>query len=153
MNVQKVFIRPLLIAAVVFALNGSDPFPAQRGLQETSIDVCGVPLTVELAMSARQWAVGLGHRTRPEKGRGMLFVFDRIRPLAFTSSNTYFPISVAFINSDSVIQEVLYLANKRRGPERVLPVYQYRLALEVPYGWFKKNGITIGCPVSGIETL
>jgi uncharacterized membrane protein (UPF0127 family) len=99
-------------------------------------------MQVEIARTEEERAWGLMYRRSLEDGKGMLFIYEREDNLSFWMSNTYIPLSIAFISSDGRILEIhdmepLNLNSVRSGGKA-------RYALEVPQGWFGRAGITPG---------
>ncbi len=103
-------------------------------------------LRVEVADTAALRERGLMFRKTLGDDRGMLFVFPHERPLNFWMKNTSIPLSIAFISSGGVINEILDM-----DPLDTSVTYPSsrpaRYALEVNRGWFGKKGITSGSRV------
>ena len=104
-----------------------------------------VPITVELARSARELIKGyMGRKNIPE-GTGMLFIFNKDEKLSFWMKNTPTALSIAFISSTGVIRETRDMT-----PFSLASVessYSVRYALEVPQGWFKRNNVGPGSTI------
>ncbi len=103
-------------------------------------------LIVEVASTSQQRYDGLSFRTQLGDDEGMLFVYRQPRMLTFTMRNTLLPLSIAYIDADLVINEIL---DMDVGPGQLFPsqgLVQY--ALEVRKGWFEERGITAGTKVS-----
>ena len=76
----------------------------------------------------------------------MIFVYPRDERMSFWMKNTLVPLSIAFIDSRGVLREILDMK-----PHDLTPVKSggyRRYALEVPQGWFAKNGIDAGSSLS-----
>jgi hypothetical protein len=56
--------------------------------------------------------------------------------------NTPHPLSIAYIDSKGKIRNIYDMNPYSR--DSILSTVSVRYALEVPQGWFKKNGITEG---------
>ena len=72
----------------------------------------------------------------------MLFVFENDQILNFWMKNTPTPLSIAYISKDGKIKDILDMQ-----PFSLADITSsgyVRYALEVPQGWFKKNGISVG---------
>ncbi|NND92782.1 MAG: DUF192 domain-containing protein [Granulosicoccus sp.] len=118
---------------------------AQPRLPTLDLLIDGKPLTVELAVTGQQRYMGLSFRTSMPEDSGMLFVYEAERPLTFTMRNTLIPLSIAFISSDLVINEI-HLMNV--GPNQLFDSErEARYALEVNQGWFTRNGIGPGAQI------
>lgn len=83
----------------------------------------------------------MGRKVIPE-GTGMLFVFERDQILSFWMKNTPHPLSIAFIDSKGKIRNIYDMTPYSLAS--IKSTVSVRYALEVPQGWFKKNGITEG---------
>ena len=75
-------------------------------------------------------------------GTGMLFVFEKDQILSFWMKNTPHPLSIAYIDSKGKIRDIYDM--KPYSLASVVSTVSVRYALEVPQGWYKKNGITEG---------
>ena len=75
-------------------------------------------------------------------GTGMLFVFKKDQILSFWMKNTPHPLSIAYIDSKGKIRDIYDM--KPYSLASVVSTVSVRYALEVPQGWYKKNGITTG---------
>lgn len=136
-----VFLCCLILSACsIFALDFE-----KKDLMISRPDGTTVPITVELARSARELIKGyMGRKNIPE-GTGMLFIFNKDEKLSFWMKNTPTALSIAFISSTGVIRETRDMT-----PFSLASVessYSVRYALEVPQGWFKKNNIGPGCTI------
>ena len=102
--------------------------------------------TVEVAAEPLARATGLSGRRSLENDRGMLFLFPEETSAQFWMKGTYVPLSIAFVTSGGQIAEIQDMAPEtldRHGPER-----PYRMALEMPAGWFAEKGVRPGDRVS-----
>ena len=75
-------------------------------------------------------------------GTGMLFVFERDQILSFWMKNTPHPLSIAYIDSKGKIRNIYDMTPYSLSS--IVSTVSVRYALEVPQGWYKKNGITEG---------
>ena len=90
----------------------------------------------------------MGEMRLPEK-EGMLFIFPEEQGLGFWMKDTMIPLSIAFISKSGQILNIeeMYpydLTTVRSQGDALC-------ALEVPSGWFKRNGIHPGDIVNGID--
>lgn len=87
-------------------------------------------------------------RERLADGRGMLFAFDRPHQAGFWMKNTALPLSLAYLDSDGVVLELHDLR-----PHDLNAVWsasdRVRYAIEVPQGWFGRQGVRPGDVVYG----
>ena len=96
----------------------------------------------EIAEKAEDRKQGFMERKVIPDGTGMLFIFDRDQILSFWMHNTPHPLSIAYIDSKGKIRNIYDMTPYSR--DSILSTVSVRYALEVPQGWFKKNGITEG---------
>ena len=140
--------RPLVILLLVAGMLCcymqhalADDTPQPR-LPTFKMQVNDVEFTAEIAASPQQRYMGLSFRPGLDKNSGMLFVYPAEQKLSFTMRNTLIPLSIAFISSDLVINEI-HLMDV--GPGQIFNSRKpAQYALEVDQGWFKANGIKPG---------
>ncbi len=146
MNFKKLIglsLAPILICLLLSCIRTESP--AGLPIQTLSIrlaDGTSRQLRVELARSEEERALGLMYRTVLDEGRGMLFVFEREQILNFWMKNTLLPLSIAFIAGDGRIVDIQDMEPKSL--ETVRSKLPARFALEVPRGWFLREGISVG---------
>ena len=96
----------------------------------------------EMAIKAEDRNHGFMERKNIPDGTGMLFVFERDQILSFWMHNTPHPLSIAYIDSKGKIRDIFDM--NPYSTDSILSTVSVRYALEVPQGWYKKNGITEG---------
>jgi len=132
------------LAAVLCAAAGCrKPQQAQpQRLPTVEIRAGDRVIPVELAATPEQRNMGMMHRERLGPDEGMLFVFPRDRILSFYMKNTLAPLSIAFLRAHGTILNIEDMAPQTLASHRSrLPC---RLALEMPQGWFERNGLKEG---------
>lgn len=86
------------------------PEPSPAGLtQEVICLKTGdktIPITVEIAVSPQEQAKGMMFRTELAPNKGMLFPFPTPKQASFWMKNTYIPLDIIFVQSDSVIESI-----------------------------------------------
>lgn len=106
------------------------------------INVAGIELEVELAITPEEVALGLMYRNKLEDNEGMLFAFSKERFLSFWMKNTPTPLSIAFIKGDGKIIQIEsmkpYSLDNHVSKEKVM------YALEMKNGWFKMHNVKEG---------
>jgi uncharacterized protein len=103
-----------------------------------------IGLNIEIAEGEENLIKGLMFRKHLNADSGMLFVFDREQKLNFWMKNTYIPLSIAYIDSNGVINEIYDMEPLDASityPSKQKAGY----ALEVNMGWFKSKNISAGC--------
>lgn len=106
-------------------------------------------LSVEMAYTPYLYQQGLMGRRSLPKNQGMLFIFPYSDHLSFWMKNTLIPLSIAFINREGIITEIIKmdLGSQCKAREKV------PFALEVNQGWFENNNIQIGDSVYFSHTV
>ncbi|AHC15291.1 DUF192 domain-containing protein [Salinispira pacifica] len=97
---------------------------------------------VELARTPEERAQGLMFRRELDPDKGMLFIFEEPQQLSFWMKNTYIDLSIAYIDSDGVIIDILDMEALSEASVRSSTEVQY--ALELRQGAFDENGIFPG---------
>jgi uncharacterized membrane protein (UPF0127 family) len=117
------------------------------GLRTLVIDTSGgkkVEVRVEIADNLFEQARGLMYRKELGEDRGMLFIYTEERELSYWMKNTRIPLSIAYIDSEGRIVDIL--AMKPLDDER--PHYvsskPVQYALEVNQGFFERKGVKEG---------
>jgi uncharacterized membrane protein (UPF0127 family) len=95
-----------------------------------------------VAATSQSRAQGLMHRKAMDSQRGMLFVFPDAAPHCFWMKNTLIPLSIAFIDDDGTIANIVDM--KPHDESSHCPVRAVRYALEMELGWFDKRGLKAG---------
>lgn len=96
----------------------------------------------ELAVREEERNYGFMNRKVIPDGTGMLFIFEKDQVLHFWMKNTPHPLSIAYIDSSGIIADILDMTPFSEAS--VSSSRSVRYALEVPQGWYKKNGIKEG---------
>ena len=104
----------------------------------------GTEFTVaaEIAEKTEDRNHGFMERKNIPDGTGMLFIFERDQILSFWMRNTPHPLSIAYIDSKGRIRDIFDMTPYSIAS--ITSTVSVRYALEVPQGWYKKNGITPG---------
>lgn len=99
-------------------------------------------VAAEIAEKAEDRNHGFMERKNIPDGTGMLFIFERDQILSFWMKNTPHPLSIAYIDSKGRIRDIFDMTPYSTAS--INSTVSVRYALEVPQGWYKKNGITPG---------
>ena len=143
-------IAPLIVLTATVCLSAAcDTRKYKLPIQELTItrqDGQSFSVEAELAIKNEERAYGYMNRKTIPDGTGMLFVFETDQILNFYMKDTPHPLSIAYIDSRGVIADILdmtpYSLTNIKSSRSV------RFALEVPQGWFKANGISVGDHIS-----
>jgi uncharacterized membrane protein (UPF0127 family) len=104
-------------------------------------------LTVYVARSEQERAMGLMHRRELPEDEGMLFMCDSRKVLAFWMKDTPLPLSIAFLREDGTVLKVADLEpHDLEGESSEHPV---RFVLEVNQGWFEERDLGPGTRFCG----
>ena len=138
---RKIFVLFLQILLIpifffLFACSGGS------SLEEITVQVNGATLTLEVARTPEERAMGLMNRKSLNPSHGMMFVFEREKKLSFWMKDTTIPLSIAFVGNSGVIREIQDMEPLSLDP--VLSTYSVRYAIEVERGEFQRLGITPG---------
>jgi len=99
-------------------------------------------VSAEIAEKTEDRNHGFMERKNIPDGTGMLFVFEKDQILSFWMKNTPHPLSIAYIDSKGKIRNIYDMTPYSLSS--IISTVSVRYALEVPQGWYKKNGITEG---------
>jgi uncharacterized protein len=103
------------------------------------------PVAVKVADTDARRRQGLMQVPELPAGTGMLFVFDRDRTGGFWMKDTLVPLDIAFVDAEERIVAIRSMDPCASDPCDVYePGAAYRVALEVPQGWFAEQGIDLG---------
>ena len=114
----------------------------KRNLTITKSDGTTITISAEIAKTNEDRARGYMERKKIPEGTGMLFVFERDQVLSFWMKNTPTPLSIAYIDSKGKIRDIFHM--EPYCLDSIISTVSVRYALEVPQGWFEKNGIKKG---------
>jgi len=130
----------------------TEPTQPQPKLPTISLAVGEKTLTTEVADDEPERETGMMFRKAMADGTAMLFVLEAPQHAAFWMRNTLIPLSVAYLNASGMILEIHDLKPKDETPvNSQFDTIAY--AIEVPQGWFAKNGILPGVLVKGLPPL
>lgn len=129
----------MLLAAAVAGGSAT----AQTSALPTTQLTAGIHLiTAEVAATDATRMRGLMFRQALAANHGMLFVFDHKTIHCMWMRNTLIPLSVAFIEDDGTIVNILDM--KPHDENRHCAAKPVRYALEMSQGWFASRGIGPG---------
>ena len=101
-----------------------------------------VLVNAELAKTEEEQMYGFMNRKNIPDGTGMLFIFKDDRIASFWMKNTPTPLSIAYIDYSGKIKDIFDMTPFSLAT--IVSTGYVRYALEVPQGWFSKNGIKVG---------
>ena len=141
------FNRRILFISLIFCIFSFCFSCRNSNLEKKTLTLCkadGTELSVkaELAVKPEDRNFGFMERKNIPDGTGMLFVFEYDQILSFWMKNTPTPLSIAFITKDGKIKDIFDMQPFSTASKTSTGYVRY--ALEVPQGWYKKNGIKTG---------
>lgn len=141
------FNRRILFISLIFCIFALGASCRNSNLEKKTLTLCkadGTKLSVkaELAVKPEDRNFGFMERKNIPDGTGMLFVFEYDQILSFWMKNTPTPLSIAFITKDGKIKDIFDMQPFSTASKTSTGYVRY--ALEVPQGWYKKNGIKTG---------
>lgn len=130
----------------------AQPEQPQTGLSETEMRVSGKKYRLEVASTEAQAEIGLMYRTVLPEGRGMLFRFDSVRPVAFWMKNTKIPLDMLFVRDN----KVLHIAHSAKpclsDPCPIYPSKQpVDMVIELPGGTAIRDRILDGSTIQWLS--
>lgn len=117
-----------------------------KTLQITTSEGKTLPVSAEIARTEQEMMHGFMGRKDIPDGTGMLFVYDADQIMSFWMKNTPHPLSIAYIDSSGRIRDIFDMTPFSLAP--IVSTVSVRYALEVPQGWFARQGIKPGDTVS-----
>ena len=124
-----------------------DTTSGPSGLRTLTIHTSGgdeVEVRVEIADNFFEQTRGLMYRKELGEDRGMLFVYPQERELSYWMKNTRIPLSIAYIDSERRIVDILDMKPLDDEPPHYVSSEPVQYALEINQGFFEKRGVEEG---------
>jgi uncharacterized membrane protein (UPF0127 family) len=137
------FLLPLAAMLAASSLAWADTRP-----RTATVKVGSHPLRVEVVSTDAERAKGLMHRSSLGANDGMLFIFDEPAYHSMWMKNTLIPLSVAFIDAQGVILNILDMEPQTETPHMSAGPSIY--AIETNKGWFAGKKVKAGDRVTGL---
>lgn len=120
----------------------------KRDFLITKKDGSVIIINAEIAVTEEEQQLGFMNRRHIPEGTGMLFLFDKDKIARFWMKNTPSALSIAYIDYKGTIRDIIDMTPFSEA--EVVSSVNVRFALEVPQGWFQKNGIKPGDTVKDL---
>lgn len=144
---NKKLILALLILSFSTLLSCKTKFKLTvKNITITKADKTQLVVKAEMAVKPEERNFGFMERKNIPDGTGMMFIFERDQILSFWMKNTPHPLSIAYIDSQGRIRDIYDMTPFSEAS--IVSTVSVRYALEVPQGWYEKNGIKKGDLVS-----
>ena len=136
------------VLAALLVLTASLGTWADVAFKKSQVKVGAHVLKVELAVEEEQRMQGMMYRKSMGAEEGMLFIFDEPAYHSMLMKNTLIPLSVAFIDKDGVILNILDMEPQTLDSHMAAGPAVY--AIETNKGWFAAKKIKPGDKVTGL---
>lgn len=131
----------MIFQAILVSCKGDPRLPTMELVIQRG-DGREVKVLAEIADTQETRNRGFMEREQIPDGTGMIFVFERDQILSFWMKNTPHPLSIAYIDSTGKIRDIYHMTPFSMA--NWTSTVSVRYALEVPQGWFEKEGIAVG---------
>ncbi|MCQ2596531.1 MAG: DUF192 domain-containing protein [Treponema sp.] len=138
---KKSFLGIALLCVLAFSACAKSRLPV-RDLKIQKADGTELVVKAEIAEKEAERNYGFMNRKKIPDGTGMLFVFEKDQILSFWMKNTPHPLSIAYLDSKGEIKNIYDMTPFSLAS--IKSTVSVRYALEVPQGWYEKNGIKVG---------
>lgn len=135
-----------IVGAVSFNILDKD-IPDAINLPDSSlrtIQLVGKMIEVMVADTPETRAKGLGGREGLAQDEGMLFIFDSDAKYPFWMKDMQFPIDILWISDKGEVVDIRENVLLSTYPAVFAPNSPARYVLELPAGFAKENGVSVG---------
>jgi uncharacterized membrane protein (UPF0127 family) len=122
------------------------PTKAQPKLPTIKVWLGAEELVTEMAIAPAEYQTGMMFRTNMAENEAMIFVLPYEEQASFWMANCPHPLSVAYINTDGIIEEIHPLEPFNTNSV-VAAATNIRFALETPQGWFDRHHVSTSAVV------
>lgn len=107
-------IASILLISTLMVSCGDDPkepevetqkieFKKEGELEVLKNGEATITIDIEIADSPYEWETGLMYRESMEDDQGMLFIYPTAAPRSFYMKNTYIPLDIIFMSTDTIV--------------------------------------------------
>jgi uncharacterized membrane protein (UPF0127 family) len=147
-NKLRVFLATVAISSLSVSTLAQD---GPQSLPAIKLTVGMHVIQAELAQTPEQRSTGLMFRKTMGTNDGMLFAFEEPGQQCFWMKNTLIPLSVAFLDGEGRILNVLDMEPQTLDTHTSAGPALY--AIETNKGWFEENNVKPGEKVTGLPKL
>ena len=147
------FCKRIVYVSIILGLlsfGGLFIWQSPRG-EPGSIRIKGIKINVELADTADKKSQGLSGRSELGENQGMLFLYDKPGFYSFWMKNMQFSIDIIWIDENYKVIDITKSLPPDSFPGSFQSQYPVQYVLEVNAGFSRKNNITIGDVVAGLQ--
>lgn len=152
------FKKVLLIVAIggavlvafgylTFEYNQSDQ-PEEELAEESTIEINGVELTVDIADEPQEQTQGLSGRESMAEDQGMLFIFPQSISPGFWMKEMKFSLDIIWIDQNGMIVGIEKNIAPETYPNTFFPPSPIKYVLEVNAGWSDRHNVKAGNKVT-----
>ena len=144
---QKTVFRSIVVGGLIFAVGivvflnlRTNNGPYMQGV----FNFQNVSVSVDIVRTEAEMAKGLGDRRSLPEGRGMFFEFPVLGPWPIWMKDMYFPIDIIWLDQKMKVVSLKENATPESFPEIFRSEQNSLYVLEVPAGFVRKWGLTVG---------
>ena len=126
------------------------PIEEKKGTtqQGPMVTVGSATVTVVVADTEALRTQGLSGKRSLAANEGMLFIFENPGVYGFWMKDMYFPIDIIWIDTNWKVSDISPGVDPNTYPQAFFPKKPVRYVLEVPSGFAKEHGISVGMVVT-----
>lgn len=126
-------------------------FPGHVFAEEISVLTNNNPVSysIEVASTPAQQQQGLMWRKNMSKNHGMLFIFEKSKPVSMWMKNTYIPLDMLFADTEGIIRYIHENAHPLDETVITCPI-PVKYVVELNAGQVQENKIQVGNKIKNI---
>ncbi len=137
-----------LLGFVFYALSSTEQRTSSKEVhqekKESMVQFGDTVIRVDVVSKPEDRNKGLSGREKLEKGKGMLFIFDEPDTYSFWMPDMKFAIDIVWIDERLQVVHIEENVTPESYPKLFTPEEKALYVLEVPSGYSKEKGITLG---------
>lgn len=140
------FFAFLLIAGLIFAFFVLSK-KNENKIETATVEIGDAIISVEIADTSEERALGLGGRNSIGDAEGMFFVFEEPGMHAFWMKNMEFSLDIIWIGEDFKVVDMKENISPDTYPQQYASSLRAQYVLEVNAGFIQSHSITANAPV------